>query len=484
MGTQTLRVLAFLSCAMVAGVAVQAAHLPGGTADDSGRASAVSIDWWTTAGQGTDALSPGVGTAFGQDRRVEGAVTLDPGTRQTVTGVGAALTESSAVLLAGLAPAARADALRLLFDPTTGAGIDLLRIPLGASDFALGDYTYDDVAPGATDPHLERFSIDRERRYVLPVLAEALAINRGIQVVLTPWSAPAWMKESGTTHGGRLDPAHESSYAEYLVRAVSEFLLAGAPVTALTLANEPGHDSAGYPSMLVDVDQQQRLAIGVRQRLDSAGLEHVGLLAHDHNWEDADAARALLTGPAASAYRGAAFHCYGGDVGAQAEVAAAAPGAQIWTTECSGGDWSASAAGDLRWGARNVLIGGFRNGSTAVLWWNLALDPSGGPTNGGCLGCRGLLTVDPTTGAVTPTVEHLLVAHAGRFLPRGSVRLGTPGRTAAGIESVAFRTPQGRYVLLLLNDGAADERVTVRWDGRAAHVPVPAGALVTATWGP
>jgi glucosylceramidase len=292
------------------------------------------------------------------------------------------------------------------------------------------------------------------------------------------------MKLSGTIRGGRLDPVHEDAYADYLVRAVSDFRQAGAPVIALTLANEPGHDSAEYPSMLVDVDQQQRLALTVRQRLDGAGLDRVGILAHDHNWDGAAAAGALLTGPAAAAYRGAAFHCYGGDVGAQSEVAAAAPGAEIWTTECSGGDWSSSVAGDLRWGARHVLVGGFRNGSTAVLWWNLALDPSGGPTNGGCRGCRGLLTVDPDSGAVTPTVEHRLVAHAGRFVPPGSVRVGTPGRTAAGIESVAFRTPSEGYVLLLLNDGGADETVTVRWDGRAAQLPVPAGAVVTASWTP
>ncbi|ADB74242.1 glycoside hydrolase family 30 protein [Geodermatophilus obscurus] len=445
-------------------------------------ATGPTLRWWLTTGPGEALLSPQRTTAFGRDRTGTGAVTVGEEPGQEVVGVGAALTESSAVLLGGLPPAARHETLRQLFDPATGAGISVLRVPLGASDFALDDHTYDDVPPGETDEDLSSFSIDPARRYVLPVLSEALAVNPAVRVVLTPWSAPAWMKTSGTTHGGRLGPVREDVYADYLVRAVADLRAAGAPVVALTLANEPGHEDAGYPSMLVDAGQQERLAIAVRARLDGAGLGDVDVLAHDHNWDDTATPVSLLTGPAADAYAGAAFHCYGGDVSAQSAVAAAVPSTRIWTTECSGGTWSTSWSGDLRWGARHVLIGGFRNSSAAVLWWNLALDPDGGPTNGGCTNCRGVLTVDPATGSVTPSVEYWLLSHAGRFVPRGSVRLPTPERTAAGVESVAFRTPSGGHVLLLLNDAGEARRVPVRWAGRSAVLEVPAGGLVTATW--
>ncbi|MGY1814789.1 glycoside hydrolase family 30 protein [Blastococcus sp. SYSU D00820] len=441
-----------------------------------------SVQWWLTTGDGARLLANMAPVAFGPDRSPAGAVTVDQTPGQAVIGVGAALTESSAVLLGALPAAQRAEVLESLFDPVRGAGLGVLRIPLGASDFALGDYTYDDVPPGEVDESLAAFGIDREREHLLPLLTEALAVNPSIQVVLTPWSAPAWMKTSGSTHGGRLAPGREDVYAAYLVRAVAAFREQGVPVTTLTLANEPGHESAGYPSMLVDLAQQARVALEVRRLLDDSGLTDVGILAHDHNWDGAEAATALLTGAAGDAYRGAAFHCYAGDVGAQSSVAAAAPGAEVWTTECSGGNWSDSWAGDLRWGARHVLVGGFRNRSSAVLWWNLALDPSGGPANGGCSGCRGVLTVDPATGAVARSVEYWLLAHAGRFLPPGSVWLGTPERTAAGVESAAFLTPAGGHVLLLLNDGTADADVVVRAGGRAASLPVPAGGLVTATW--
>jgi glucosylceramidase len=129
-----------------------------------------------------------------------------------------------------------------------------------------------------------------------------------------------------------------------------------------------------------------------------------------------------------------------------------------------------------------MVIGAFRNHSVASLWWNVALDPNGGPTNGGCRGCRGVVTVEPTTGKVTPNVEYWLLGHVGRYVPRGSSRLRSSPRTSTGIESVAFRTPSGGRVLLLLNDSEVKRTVTIRWSGRSAQLPLPAGAVATAWW--
>ncbi len=105
---------------------------------------------------------------------------------QSKSGVGAALTESSAHLLMRLSATRRTAALRALFDPNTGAGIDLVRVPLGASDFALSHYTYDDVPAGQTDLKLSRFSLAHDDAEMVPVLREALKINPRLQV----WGLP------------------------------------------------------------------------------------------------------------------------------------------------------------------------------------------------------------------------------------------------------------------------------------------------------
>src|SRR5439155_1829738 len=112
---------------------------------------------------------------------------------------------------------------------------------------------------------------------------------------------------------------------------------------------------------------------------------------------------------------------------------------------------------DLRWHLRNVIIGAPANWSRTALEWNLASDEKFGPhTPGGCTTCLGALTIDSATSAVTRNVGYYIVGHASRFVPPGSVRVastlsGTTGE--ASLFHVAYRTPAGRYVVIVLNDG-------------------------------
>ncbi|MEX5301096.1 glycoside hydrolase family 30 protein [Kocuria sabuli] len=447
-----------------------------------GGSSSPEISWTVTTGDQQEHAATQPGAVFGRVEQVPAAVVVDDSTRhQRFVGVGAAMTESSAWLLSRLPAETRSAALRDLFHPTEGAGISVVRVPLGASDFALDDYTYDDLPGDETDPGLYDFSVAREHEHVVPLLREAQAVNPSLRLVLSAWSPPAWMKDSGTTHGGSLSSEHESAYAAYLARAAAGFTAAGLDVAAMTVVNEPNHSTPDYPSTRMPVEQQVRVATALRTELDARGLTAVAILAHDDNWDDAAApVEALATAPAGT-YAGAAFHCYAGDVSEQSAVAGAFPWARIWTTECTGRHGTSGFSGDLRWGMRNMLIGAFRNHSQAVLWWNIALDPASGPKNGGCQDCRGVLTVDPGTATVDPTTEYWLLAHVGRHLPRGSERVASTGGPH-GVETAAFLTPDDRHVMLLLNDTATEQTVTVRWNGQAAQLSLPAESVATATW--
>src|SRR5262249_60387371 len=118
-------------------------------------------------------------------------------------GFGASLTESSAYLLKRkLTDAQRTEALGMLFDQQKGIGLSMLRQPMGASDFALGVYSYDEMPEGESDPALKNFSIDHDRADILPVLKEILAINPKIKVIGSPCSAPGWMKTPGAMRQG------------------------------------------------------------------------------------------------------------------------------------------------------------------------------------------------------------------------------------------------------------------------------------------
>ena len=137
-------------------------------------------------------------------------IDVDPATLlQAIDGFGASLTESSAYLLAEkMSPAQRHVLLRRLFDAEVGIGLSVLRQPMGASDFALANYSYDDTPPDLSD-----FSIEHDRATILPVLQEILAVQPDLLIFATPWSPPGWMKTSGQMVGGTLVPERRALYA-------------------------------------------------------------------------------------------------------------------------------------------------------------------------------------------------------------------------------------------------------------------------------
>ena len=382
-----------------------------------------------------------------------------------------------------LPPERRRAALVSLFDPVAGAGISVVRLPLGASDFALGHYTYDDVPAGQVDPELARFGLGRDAQGLATVLGEALAVNLELGVMASPWSAPAWMKTNGSlTGGGSLRAEYLPVYARYLERAVAAWRQLGVPVRWLTVQNEPAHAPVDYPGMVLSPAQQAQLAVAVRAELDAAGLQRVLLVGHDHNWDGGAAAAALLAEPgAAAALAGTAWHCYAGDPTAQTTLHDTHPEKSIWFTECSGGAWAPDFGANLAWSSRNLVVGAVRGWARSVLFWNLALDPAGGPHTGGCTTCRGVLTVDPATGSVVRNVEWDVLALAGRAVRPGAVRIGSTPEVA-GVATVAWRNPDGTHALYAHNGGSAARTLEIT-DGKAVLRPrVPAGAAVSLVW--
>ena len=409
---------------------------------------------------------------------------MDDGIRfQQMDGFGASLTDSSAWLLSNrLTPAQRTEAMERLFDPERGIGLSYLRQPVGASDFALHDYTYDDVPPGETDPAMDRFSIDHDIPYVLPALREALAHNPGLKVMASPWSAPAWMKSSGSLIGGTLNPEAHDAYAEYLLRYVQAYAAQGVTVDALTLQNEPDFVPAGYPGMQLSAAQAAALVRKLGPALAAAGLR-TKLVGYDGNWGDTSYPLALLGDEGANPYLdGTAFHCYTGDPTAQSQVHAAYPTKGIYLTECSGGGWSTDFASNLWWDVHTLVIAACRNWAKTVVKWNLALDENHGPTNGGCQDCRGVVTVDSRTGQVTYNVEYYSLGHASRFVRPGAHRVESTTFGAGDLESVAFLNPDGTKALVVLNGSGRSRGFNLTWNGQALPYALPAGAVATFTW--
>ena len=401
---------------------------------------------------------------------------------QRIVGFGAALTDSSAELLQSLPARRRTSVLRSLFAPGAGAGIRIVRVVMGASDFAPAPYSYDDLPPGRTDPRLTDFSIAHDRASILPVLRRAISLDPRLVVVASPWSAPAWMKTSDSLNGGTLAPDEYRAYARYFVRFLRAYAAAGVPVSAVSAQNEPGQSAGDYPSMTLTAAQEARfIGDDLGPALARAGLSRVKILGYDQNWSDTAYPTALLHSSAAHLLYGTAFHCYAGSPGAQTTVHDAAPGKAIWMTECSGGAWSPDFAENLGWDSSNLLVGSVRDWASAVIFWNIALNPSGGPHDGGCPDCRGVVTIRPN-GSVSRNVEFAELAQANSAVSSQAVRVASPASTA-GIKTVAFVNQGGSRAIILDNTRGADRTVEVLDRGRPQlTVNLPAGATVSLRW--
>jgi glucosylceramidase len=418
-------------------------------------------------------------------------IDIDPSRSfQEMVGFGAAITDASALLLQKLPTDVRERALQDLFGSPDLAGnkgqsdggisLSFVRVPMGASDFSTRHYSYDDLPDGESDSTLRHFSIAPDRDAKLPILRRALAINPRLKVMASPWSPPAWMKTTNSLIKGTLQPLFYDSFADYFVRFIRAYQSEGVPIYAISLQNEPAFEPDNYPGMRLDPGARARvIANHLGPKLQRQGIRTM-ILDWDHNWDAPQQPLDVLADTAARKYvQGVAWHCYGGDVGAQSTVHDRYPDKDAYFSECSGGEWSPRFDENLKWFVNTLIIGSTRNWARGVLLWNLALDPGYGPHLGGCGNCRGVITIDTAARTYTRNVEYYALAHAGKFVAPGAVRIASSGGDST-LTHVAFRNPgNGSVAVVVLNSGATARHFETRIGARGFAYELPPGAVAT-----
>ncbi|MDP4512017.1 glycoside hydrolase family 30 beta sandwich domain-containing protein [Nonomuraea turcica] len=438
--------------------------------------AATPVQVWLTTADGSAKLTRQPDIAFGATPLARNVMVSPAETHQTMAGFGASITGASASLIAAM-PTGQRNAL--MADLFQTAGLNYLRQPIGATDFnrTADFYTYDD---GAADPTLSRFSVQRdETENILPLVRQARQLNPALKVMGSPWSAPAWMKDSNNLNGGSLKSEYVGTYADYLVKFVQAYGAAGVPVGDLTVQNEPLFTTS-YPSMAMSSQQQADLIKLLDSKLTAAGLT-TRIWAYDHNWDRPDYPLDVFSRAGNLSHLvGAAFHCYGGQVSAQQQVVNA--GKRVMFTECSGtdsADRDATFADTLMWHAENLLVQNARNGGESTITWNLALNPSGGPHQGGCsTRCNGVVEINGSS--YTRNAEYYVLSHAARFVKPGAVRVGST--SSAEVQNVAFINPDGSRVLVALNTTTSAQPFSVTENGLSFVSSLPARSLATYTW--
>jgi len=410
------------------------------------------------------------------------AITVNPAkTYQTIDGFGFALTGGSAQLLMHMDAAKRAALLHELFTRTgDGIGVSYLRLTIGSSDMNAHVYSYDDLAPNETDVDMAHFSLDPDKADVIPIMKQILAINPKIKTLASPWSAPLWMKTTGVAQGGVLLPKYFPAYATYLTKYVQGMKAEGIPIDTLTIQNEPLNEK-NTPSMLMLSPEQ---AIFIKHDLGpdfrKAGIK-TSIVLYDHNLDHPLYPLSILQDPAAAKYiDGSGFHLYGGTVDAMTEVHNAFPTKNIYFTEQSITQRDNTAPMNISKPVARVMIGVSRNWSKNILLWNLAADPNNGPhtDNGGCTGCSGALTIDGDN--VRRNIAFYTVAQVSKFVPPNSVRIDSNDLDT--LPNVAFRTPDGKKVLVVSNITDTPQTFDVHTGAKTFTSTLSPGNVGTYVW--
>ncbi|MEI6274398.1 MAG: glycoside hydrolase family 30 beta sandwich domain-containing protein [Prolixibacteraceae bacterium] len=399
-------------------------------------------------------------------------------TFQSIDGFGFALTGGSAFLINQLPSQTRDALLKELFTTdSTYIGVSYLRISIGSSDLDASVFSYDDMPAGQTDTGLLKFSIEPDQSNLIPILKGIVALNPGIKILGSPWSPPTWMKTNQNSVGGSLKPEYYGVYANYFVRYIKAMQAQGIKIDAITPQNEPLY-GGNNPSMLMSaLEEDEFVKNHLGPAFQQANLS-TKIIVYDHNCDVPSYPLSILNDPAAKKYvDGSAFHLYGGDISALTQVHNAHPDKNVYFTEqWVGGPGNFPA--DLKWHVKNLIIGATRNWSKNVIEWNLASDPNYYPhTAGGCSTCLGALTIGTS---VNRNVSYYIVAHASRFVSSGSVRIAS--NQTGNLSNVAFKTPAGKKVLIVLNEGNSSQAFNIQFNDMIVTTSLSAGAVGSYIW--
>lgn len=430
----------------------------------------------------------------------------DSHSMQTIDGFGFALTGGSAELMMKMTPDARSKLIRELFSAEANdIGVSYIRLSIGASDLNSFVFSYNDLKEGETDFNLEKFNLGQDKKDVIPVMKEILKINPGIKIMASPWSPPTWMKTNGKVKAGSLKPECFQVYSLYFVRYIQEMKREGITIDAVTVQNEP-LNANNTPSMRMSAAEQ---ADFIKNHLGpafaKAGIK-TRIVLFDHNLDRPDYPLSILNDPDAAKYvDGSGFHHYGGDMSAMTLIHNLFPDKNLYFTEQMVTERPGTTTIDIASQVKRLIIGTMTNWSRNSILWNFAADPLNDPhtDDGGCSMCQGAVTIDGNN--YTKNIAYYVIAHASKFVTSGSVRIYSTQKgdmsvslttdeerreivRVAALENnevlpnVAFRTPEGKTVLIVANDTYNISSFRIQHRSRTASVRLTPGSVGTYIW--
>lgn len=349
--------------------------------------------------------------------RISQANTLNIETRanEHFKGFGVAITGSSCYNLSIMEKNERKEFLKKIYS-NDGIGLSVGRISIGSSDYSAEIYSYDDEP---FDTELKHFSIDRDRKYIIPIIKEILSIKPDLFLFASPWSPPGWMKTGENMCGGYMRDKYVECYADYIIKFLKEYKENGIKISAITPQNEPNTQQNGHmPACIWHPETEARFIRILKNKLVEENLD-VKIWMYDHNFIDAN--RVLWTldncEGVSNACDGIAFHYYSGTIEETLKVKRAYPEKELHFTEAGPRLYDNYDTDWCKWGI--MISKAIKCNYSSFTGWNLMLNDMGGPNVGPFL-CGGLVTRNTDNGELSYSGQYKAFCHISRYINENS----------------------------------------------------------------
>lgn len=398
---------------------------------------------------------------------------------ETFEGFGGAITDAAAYVYSLMGEEEKKRLMETYFS-TEQMDYRLVRIHMDSCDFSTEMY---EALSDPQDNELRSFSFEQTEKYILPMLEDAKKAADGrLELMLSPWSPPAFMKSNGSRkNGGHLKLEYADMWADILCRYIQEFQKRGFTVQRMSLQNEAKAVQTWDSCVYSAAQEKEFLEKHMYPALIRHGLENIEVFIWDHNKERAfERAEEIVNGEAADMVSGVACHWYSGDHFENLDLLRQCyPELKLIISE-SCIEYSKFAAEDEFANAARLsheIIGDLNHGVTAFYDWNILLDEKGGPNHVGNY-CQAPFLYDTVNKKLMPQKIQEHFWHFSHFIHPGARRT-VFSRYTDKADVAAFVNPGGNLVFVMLNRSGEQIPVNLRLSGQIVSFILDAHAIYT-----
>lgn len=375
---------------------------------------------------------------------------------QEIIGFGGALTESSGYVFSRFSDEVKN---RFIKDYFSEGGIcyNFCRLPIQSCDFSLSTYAY------SNEEYLKDFSIERDKKYIIPLINAAQNENNNIKFISSPWSPSEFMKTNNNMcHGGKLKEEYKKLWAEYICKYIKKYSEENIKINYLTAQNEPDAKQI-WESCLYSADEEADYVLNYlipelrKNKIDTK------VLIWDHNKERVYLrAKEIFSKDRENSIAGIAYHYYTGDHFENLEIVREKYPEKllIHTEGCTGIS--------INRRARQIpnaeiyahdIIGDLNTGENAYIDWNILLDFFGGPNHVHNY-CNSPVMANFSGKDYKKNATFYYIGHFSKFIKPMAKRLGF-SKFTSNLELCAFRNFDNSIVIVILNRTDKCERFNI-----------------------